>query len=123
MAAVISVLASTGLIGLASPASAATCYGGAHSYTKAEGPITYPANQGSYLYTTGDCADINIKTNSASEVLAGFYPTSGDPYCAERGYVDTKAGTWAVLATDVKDGTKFKLCFATRAASTGVWTA
>ncbi|MCQ4210768.1 MULTISPECIES: hypothetical protein [Streptomyces] len=121
--AVTAALAGAGLVGTASTASAATCYGSAHSYTKPEGYVWNPGTAGKYYTTTSNCADINIKTTRSVKVTACFYPTNADPFCAAGGYKTTTAGVWKVLATDVKDGTKFKFMFYSPTASSGVWAA
>ncbi|WP_415949701.1 hypothetical protein [Streptomyces sp. KLOTTS4A1] len=104
-------LAGAGVLAGAGTASAATCYGGESRFSKDGG--YYPAS--GRLTTTYRCNDINVRfTNNiitpSRKVKVCFYPTSGSAYC-QRNYTTVYGGNWATVATNVKDGTKFRLKF------------
>lgn len=97
---------------------AQSCYGNAWSYSKPSGTPFSPTNT-TYL-TTANCADINIKTNTDRKVKVCFYAGGGGLNYCQPDYKSTKAGEWKVIASDVKDGTKFRFQFESSAASTGM---
>ncbi|GAP47417.1 hypothetical protein [Streptomyces azureus] len=121
--AVSGALACAGLIG--GTASAATpgevvaqsCYDNAWSYSKPSG--TYFQPQSVTYFMTGNCADINIKTDTDRRVKVCFYSSSGGLNYCQSSYKTTTAGQWKVIASDVLKGTNFKFQFASSAASTG----
>ncbi|MGP4044900.1 hypothetical protein [Streptomyces sp. 2A115] len=119
-------LAGAGLIGgTAGAAGAATqgdvvaqsCYGNAWSYSKPSG--TYFQPQSVTYFMTGNCADINIKTDTGRRVKVCFYSSSGGLNYCQSEYKTTTAGEWKVIADDVLRGTNFKFQFASSTASTG----
>ncbi|MDF3147074.1 MULTISPECIES: hypothetical protein [unclassified Streptomyces] len=126
--AVTGVFAGGSLIGsTATTAGAATegevvaqsCYGNAWGYSKPEGANFQPSS-GALYFATDNCADINIKTNTSRKVKVCFYASGGGLDYCQSAYKTTTAGEWKVIASDVKDGTKFKFQFASPAASTGM---
>lgn len=99
-------------------ASAATCLGGAKSWTKEWGGGFYVPKDGTWT-TTSRCADINLKitTTLPLEVRVCFFPSSGGMSC-QSSY--KKVGSsWKVVASGVKDGTKFRLQFRSSSAESG----
>lgn len=100
---------------------AASCYGSAKSYSKPDGEEYYPAGS-SYLTTTSNCADINIKPNTDRYVAVCFIPSSGSPYC-QSSYTLATGGQWNVIATGVQTGTRFYFDFRSTALSNGSWAA
>ncbi|KAF4406917.1 MULTISPECIES: hypothetical protein [Streptomyces] len=123
-AAASTVIAAGCLVATAGPAGAAeqgasSCYGDASSYTKASGQHLYPNYPTlNYLLTTTSCADINIKTGTDRYVKVCFHPQSGGTEC-QSGYKLAKAGSWTVVATNVKDRTRYQFYFRSDAKSTG----
>jgi hypothetical protein len=106
------LLAATGLtLGVNASADAATCYGGAVKFFKREKETFAP--QDSWFQTSSRCNDINLSLGPGSQkerrVKVCFYKKP----CQER-YTHVVAGTWTVIATDVKDGTKFRFMFETQ---------
>ncbi|MFD5161623.1 hypothetical protein ACFWMJ_26680 [Streptomyces hawaiiensis] len=118
------VIAAGCLVATAGPAAAAeqgarSCYGNANSYTKASGQHLYPNYPTlNYLVATTDCADINIKSDTDRYVKVCFHPKSGGTQC-QADYKLAKAGSWTVIATDVKDKTHYQFYFRSDAKSTG----
>ncbi|MFJ6123514.1 hypothetical protein ACIQKE_00310 [Streptomyces griseoviridis] len=102
----------------AAPAVAASCYGSAHSYSKPSGNNDYPTGS-SYLTTTSNCTDINIKTNTNRYVEVCWLSTG----TCQSGYTLTTAGEWTTVATNVLNGTDFFFWFRSDASSTGSWAA
>ncbi|MFE9646902.1 hypothetical protein ACFYO0_22835 [Streptomyces sp. NPDC006365] len=100
-------------------AVAQSCYGDAWSYSKPANTFFQPSS-GALYFTTDNCADINIKTDTSRKVKVCFYASGGGLNYCQREYKTTTAGAWKVIAGDVKDGTKFKFQFASSAASTGM---
>ncbi|MFD8915959.1 hypothetical protein [Streptomyces sp. NPDC059575] len=88
--------------------TATTCYGGAVSLT-----YRYSAAAvefGTYT-TTSRCSDINIKLSSSA---TGFLDAcivfvDHTSLCNHDNTYSTFGPQWATVATDVKDGTRFKL--------------
>ncbi|MEU5693072.1 hypothetical protein [Actinosynnema sp. NPDC020468] len=105
----------------AEPSSAAlpACYDHAHNYSKPSGEQYYPAT--GYLTTTSYCGDINIRPTSTRHVAVCFKPSSGAEYC--NSYKSASGGQWTVVASDVKDGTRFYFAFSESVASGGSWAA
>ncbi|MFI6080233.1 hypothetical protein ACIBBB_04475 [Streptomyces sp. NPDC051217] len=119
---VTTALASTALIGSASTASAATCYGSAHSYSKPADSTFLPNIGNGHFRTTSNCADINIKTNADRYIRVCFVPSSGGTQCQDD-FKLARRGVWTVIATDVRDATKFAFVFEATGVSTGYWAA
>lgn len=125
-AAMTSALAGAGLVGgTAVTAGAATTQGDVTaqacyqdwSYNKPSGTRFLPER---YLYiTTDNCADINIKTGTSRTVRVCFYASGGGLNYCQSDYKTTTANQWKVIASNVKDGTKFRFEFSSTAASTG----
>jgi hypothetical protein len=99
---------------------AVTCYGSAHSYSKASGDFTYPSGT-SDLGTTSACTDINIKTNTDRYVLVCLL--SGAEYYCQSSFTLAHAGQWTTVATNVLNGTRFIFDFRSDALSNGYWAA
>ncbi|MET9552341.1 hypothetical protein [Streptomyces sp. NPDC006645] len=118
-------LTGTALVGLgavAPSASAATCYGSAHSYSKPANSTFLPNIGNGHFRTTSNCADINVKTNADRYIKVCFAPSSGDTQCQDD-FKLARRGVWTVIATDVKDATKFAFHFEATGVSTGYWAA
>jgi len=114
--AVALVLAATGLtvgaVAVAGPADAATCHGGAKEFSIPwyYGSFYLPSS-GTWT-TSNRCKDINLKFTNANidyEVRVCFFPSSGGMSC--QGSYKKVRNSWKVVASDVKDGTKFKFQF------------
>ncbi|WLW52765.1 hypothetical protein [Streptomyces sp. YU58] len=101
-------------VGTASNAAAATCYGGATSETFAMGSDEAEHRFGPYT-TTSRCNDINLRITSWGNanplmVRVCFYPTSGGSSCNSwKQFTKSDLNEWRVIATDVKDGTKYRV--------------
>ncbi|WP_415949702.1 hypothetical protein [Streptomyces sp. KLOTTS4A1] len=102
-------------VGTATTAQAATCYGGASYKSFALGSDEAEHRFGPY-YTSSRCNDINLKITSWGNasplyVRVCFYPTSGGSYCNswKKFYKSSSLNNWRVIATDVRDGTKFRV--------------
>lgn len=123
VAVAVSGAACAGLIGGTASAGtqgevvAQSCYDNAWSYSKPSG--TYFQPQSATYFMTGNCADINIKTDTDRRVKVCFYSSSGGLNYCQSSYKTTTAGQWKVIASDVLKGTNFKFQFASSAASTG----
>ncbi|MGA5143402.1 hypothetical protein [Streptomyces azureus] len=119
-----------GLLGTSSAGAATqgevvaqSCYGNARGYTKASGTHIYPNYPtANYLKTTSSCADINIKTDTDRYVKVCFLDMSGGKEC-QADYKLAKAGSWKVVATNVKDNTEYQFYFRSDAKSTGHYAA
>ncbi|MBV1944821.1 hypothetical protein [Streptomyces sp. BV129] len=88
--------------------AATTCYGGAKSLTYRYS--TAAVEFGTYT-TTSRCGDINIKLSSSA---TGFLDAcivfvDHTTLCNHDNTYSTFGPQWATVATDVKDGTRFKL--------------
>ncbi|GHB76340.1 hypothetical protein GCM10010377_78410 [Streptomyces viridiviolaceus] len=110
-------IGSTLVVAPTTQAAVTSCYGSAKSYTKPADVRWYPST--GRLTTTSNCADINIKPNQSAYVEVCFYPTSGGSTC--NSYKYAPAGQWTVVATDVRDGTRFQFHFASGAYNSGIW--
>jgi hypothetical protein len=89
----------------------AACHDGDVSFTKAADNYYYPTSSTGRLTTSSNCNDINFRyTNGGSRnVKVCFYPSSGGVDCQDEWKrVDSN---WAVIATDVLDGTKYRFRF------------
>ncbi|MGW4227253.1 hypothetical protein ACWEG1_27780 [Streptomyces bauhiniae] len=89
-------------------AAATSCYGGAKSLTYRYS--TAAVEYGTYT-TTSRCSDINIKLSSSA---TGFLDAcivfvDHTTLCNHDNTYSTFGPQWATVATDVKDGTRFKL--------------
>jgi len=97
----------------ASPASAAVaCRSSAnlHQIHGTDDDGWWPGNW-SVATTTANCVDIQVKLNTSTEVMTCFQPSTGGEYC--NGWRNVPANTWTLAATNVKDGTRFRLGFMT----------
>lgn len=92
----------------AAPATVQSCYGSAKSYAT-DSYNQWPAFPSGWAYATSNCADINVKPSSGTNVRTCFATSSGSYYCNSYRWI--AGGTWGLAATDVKDGTKFHLEF------------
>ncbi|MCD7443914.1 hypothetical protein K4B79_37615 [Streptomyces lincolnensis] len=101
-------------VGTASNAAAATCKGSATSETFAMGSDEAEHRFGPYT-TTSRCNDINLRITSWGNanplmVRVCFYPTSGGSSCNSwKQFTKSDLNDWRVIATDVKDGTKYRV--------------
>jgi hypothetical protein len=105
----------------ANESGALSCYGSARSYSKPAGNRWYPQG-GPYLTATSNCNDINIKPNATTSIAVCFLPSSGGTSC-QSSFKTAPAGQWTVVATDVRDGTRFYFDFGSTTANSGVWAA
>ncbi|MFD9443730.1 hypothetical protein ACFWBR_36910 [Streptomyces sp. NPDC060006] len=106
-------LAAAGVLGSAGTASAASCYGG-ESYFSSDNHY-FPESSSGRFTTTSRCGDINVRiinniVTPSRKVKVCFYPSSRPSYC-QSNYTTVYGGSWAVVADDVLDGTKFRLRF------------
>lgn len=104
-------------------AVAASCYGG-ERYIPTTSPGFYPSGS-SRLTTSSRCNDINLRiTNNDSngkKVRVCFYPSSGGLQC-QSSWKRVYGSSWRVIATDVRDGTRFKFQFShTTGSVRGYW--
>ncbi|MEU5655355.1 hypothetical protein ABZ802_07050 [Streptomyces sp. NPDC047737] len=101
-------------VGAASPAAAATCYGGAVSKTFSMGTDQAEHRFGPYT-TTSRCSDINLKFTSWGNadplyVRVCFHPSSGGTSCNSwKEFHSGDLNEWRVIADDVKDGTRYSV--------------
>ncbi|WP_330287317.1 hypothetical protein [Streptomyces sp. NBC_00576] len=102
-------------VGSASTAAAATCHGGAASKTFSMGTDQAEHRFGPYT-TTSRCSDINLKITSwgnASPLVVRvcFHPSSGGTTCNswKEFYKSSDLNQWRVIASDVRDGTKYSV--------------
>ncbi|MBJ7906170.1 hypothetical protein ACWDO7_28955 [Streptomyces sp. NPDC003656] len=88
--------------------AAASCYGGAVSLTYHYS--TAAVEYGTYT-TTSRCSDINIKLSSSATGFLDACVVFVDhtSLCNHDNTYSTFGPQWATVATDVKDGTRFKL--------------
>jgi hypothetical protein len=113
LAAVISMagLISGGGVATADTRTVQGCYDNAKPYATVIGHKHYPRGypDGAWLSTTANCADINVTSDIPRLIRVCFDPSSGPPYCqADYKYVTS---LWTVVASNVSNGTKFKLSF------------
>ncbi|UUU24487.1 hypothetical protein [Streptomyces sp. DSM 40750] len=98
---------------------AASCYDLTKTYSKPSGTRLTPKGS-TFFKTTKRCNDINVKSSGADRrVRVCFYKPDGKLKYCQSTYKLAKKGTWRVIATDVKDGVKFKLQFSTPARAAG----
>lgn len=93
-------------VAASAPAQAATCYGGAVQVTNWTRSTTYDWQTPIYK-TSSRCADINIRSNLPANSWRVHWIDKGT-YGPWR-YLDTTSTKWAVVATDVKDYTRFRI--------------
>jgi hypothetical protein len=99
LAAALSTLSLT--VGLPSAAAAPSCYGGAKAWKS----VNYRENVGTYT-TTSRCHDINVKTDWEGVQACVVFVDHTDE-CNRLTW--TPPGKWTVVASDVRDGTRFEL--------------
>lgn len=97
-----------------------SCYDVATSYSKPDGGYYYPSPFHP-LTTTSRCSDINIYPNGSAYVAVCFVPSGGSTHC--NGWTAVTANRWNVVATNVRDNTKFFFAFRSDASSAGFWAA
>ena len=98
-------LAAVGAVAASGTASAATsCYGGA---VNLQWETVYQSTTGPYT-TTSRCVDINLRSTTAYGVQACviFLKNNPNENC---NYITHVGSSWKTIATDVLDGTKFKV--------------
>lgn len=93
----------------AAPVSVQSCYGNAAYFSTTRVGETHVWPASGYARTTAACNDINVKT--------GYRPRNQVWVCFKRTgcQVDDKttySGRWVLAATNVLDGTEYKLVFA-----------
>jgi hypothetical protein len=116
------LLAATGLtVGVGQTATAATCYGGAESFKKANNAKYVPAT--GWFRTTSRCNDININVAREGTLRGRMVKVCFENGGCQSAYKLATANTWTVIATDVKDGTTFRFQFETAPAAAGLWAA
>jgi len=125
LAGVISVagLVSGGGVAAADNLTVQGCYDNAKPWTSVPGHKHYPRGfpDGAWLTTTSNCADINVKSVAGRNIRVCFDPSSGEPFC--QNYYTIVGSQWTVVATNVANGTKFKLNFKVDLSSTGSYAA
>ena len=128
-AALAGAVAGSGLINTTASAAtqgevaAQSCYGSANDYTKDKGTRWYPNYPNFHrLIATSNCADINIKTDTDRYVKVCFIPSNGEQDC-QANYKLARAGSWTVIATNVRDNAFFQFYFRSDAKSTGSYAA
>ncbi|MFI6939331.1 hypothetical protein ACIBI4_08680 [Streptomyces sp. NPDC050418] len=104
-------LAATGVVVNATTAQAATCYGGAFKTEKDSGEVQLPS--AGFYVTSTRCADINLKVNYSRNVRVCFYKSTGYLNYCQTSYTYAKSGQWNTVATDVKDGVRYRFNFQT----------
>lgn len=96
------------------PAAAATCYGSAKNYVSTAGGSVHPKGS-DFFKTTSNCADINIRVNgfgTPKKVKVCFYHSNNTlNYCQSSYSTYYPGDSWWEIATDVKDGVKFRFSF------------
>ncbi|WP_174887139.1 hypothetical protein [Streptomyces abyssomicinicus] len=95
------------------PAAAATCYGGAKQFVST-GNIYIAPTGTTPPKTTSNCADINIKPTGygpMGRVKVCFYYSDNTLNYCQASWTSGYAGQWNEVATDVKDGVKFRFLF------------
>lgn len=89
----------------------ATCFGGAAPFSKPANIAQAPQGARVFFYTSNRCADINIKpTNRSARARVCFEATA---QC--NSYKSAPANVWTVIATNVRDGSGFRIDFEDRA--------
>ncbi|GAA2954305.1 hypothetical protein [Streptomyces enissocaesilis] len=115
------ITANTAVAAQAPPSASgvqADCYGGSVAYSKPDGNFYYPTSSTARLTTSSNCTDINVRPATNRYIKVCFYPSSGGSYC-QADYTYARSGQWNVIATDVGDGTKYRLLFNISGAATG----
>ncbi|WP_159060521.1 hypothetical protein [Streptomyces acidiscabies] len=109
-----------GSAGAAGQGVRAACYDGDVGFNKSAGTRWYPSSSTSRLTTSSNCNDINLRfTDGGRNVKVCFYPSDGGVQCQDDyTYVGS---SWTVVATDVRDGTKYRVYFLTDGAATGFY--
>jgi hypothetical protein len=99
------------------------CYDNAKPYATVIGHKHYPRGypDGAWLTTTANCADINVTSAIGRLIRVCFDPSSGPPTCQANYTLVTSQ--WTVVATNVANGTKFKLNFKNEYNTTGSYAA
>lgn len=112
------VAATATTAGAATAGQAAACYDITKAYSKPAG--TYITPKGSAFFKTSKrCKDINVKSTTDRRVKVCFYKADGKLNYCQSTFKTAKKGKWTVIATDVKDGVKFKLRFSTPVRAAG----
>jgi hypothetical protein len=91
-------------------AAATTCYGGAKGFTV---HISSYGGESPEFTTSSRCADINVRIISGTSSFLGAcvrWTVAGGDNCAEPWTADVTK-SWNEVATNVKDGTKFRILF------------
>jgi hypothetical protein len=117
------LLAATGLtLGVQASADAATCYGGAVGFKKAQGAKYVPTT--GWYKTSSRCSDINVKiARVPANLLARNVKVCFQNGGCQSAYKRAKVNEWTVIATNVKDGTTFRLAFDTASPVVGQYAA
>ncbi len=89
--------------------AAVTCFGGAVNFTLTPPAIQAPFGAGSFFSASNRCADINIRTSRNTNAKVCFRLADGGSQCNTPKFVP--AGTWTVIATNVRDTAKFRVEF------------
>jgi len=114
------LLAATGLtLGVNASADAATCYGGAATFTKESGLRYAPTD--AWFKTTSRCKDINVKLRRDPVFRGEYVKVCFRNAGCQPSFKYAENDVWTVIATDVKDGTSFRLVFDTDRIVSGHW--
>ncbi|MEU6633290.1 hypothetical protein ABZ905_34110 [Streptomyces parvus] len=95
---------------------AASCYGGAISYSKPSNQGLLYEAPGKWFVTSSNCNDINVKPNTNRYMKVCFGSLASD---CQASWTLAKAGQWNVIASDVLTGTRYFIWFRSNAASSG----
>lgn len=106
-------LAATGLtVGFNDTASAAGCYDSYKLMSKPDGRYYSPTGSGWYQ-TTSACKDINLRLNTVVHDSGRNVKVCFENGGCQEDWTWVKPGEWTEIATDVRDGSKFKFRFLT----------
>lgn len=108
---VLAALVSAGTVVAAqAPAEAAGCRASPYSATwsATASPHAYlPSSTGTYT-TTSQCSDINIRTTNGTSTYGCVIFTAHTSSCNYTTFISS-SGAWVNIATNVRDGTKFRV--------------
>jgi hypothetical protein len=109
----------------ANEAGILSCYDHAASYSKPAAQDFVPGGfpSGFWAKTTSYCGDINIRPHQSRQVRVCFLPSSGAPAYCQANFRHAEGNAWTVIASNVADGTRFKINFASDPSSVGQYAA
>jgi hypothetical protein len=95
-----------------------SCYDGASSFSKASGRYTT-----SVFKTSTRCNDINLKMSGTGRYVKVCFKLSSGSFDCQSDYKWASAGSWKVIATDVRDSQEFVFFFQTTSSASGSYAA